>query len=505
MNGARPQQARACRRHGGGARVGVGDRHRADAPDPYAACHEQFSRAPADYDSSYCFYRVTFEERRWEDGDRILADLIARDPQNAWLVLTRGHIHRGRDPDKAEALYRRAAAAFAAAGHVAGEVEARANLANFLRPKGRVDEARREVDRVVTLGAATPDPLVKAQAWIVEAGHVQETGGDLGVAYRLLKQAQDILPADPPYLRERALLIALGAAAFRMGRLDEALATYRRLESLALARGEALVLANARFNVLNTTEAMESVLPTPGARDRLAQLAERALATALVAPNLDVALRTHRLLADLLASEPSSRSRALDHARQCLALAEQTRQPAGEAACAWVMATLHAATDARESRAFALRALDATMRDRNPRTEAHSARPPDAPGLADETSRRGRPSVAGRARRHRNAARTPGRRQRAARTSSRRGRSTTTGCPAACSARTAATWRRRSRSPSACGPRSLLDVLSRAPPPAGPGPPGRRRASIVARGHRRGAAPTHGPLARWGRALRAAW
>ena len=344
-----------------------------DLADPFAACREQLLRAPRDYESAYCFYRVTFERRLWVEGARVFDGLVAQYPDNSWLVLAYGHIHRSRDPDRAEALYRRAAHAFQAAGDVTGEAEARTNLANFLRPKGRVGDARREVDRVVTLAADASDPLVKAQAWILQAAFVQDTGGDLGMSYRLLKQAQDILPDDPPYLRERALLIALGGAAFRMGRLDEALTTYRRLETLAMAKGEPLVLANARYNIFNTSEAMEVVLPTPGARERLTAMAERSLATAVAAQNLDITVKSHRALADLMAHDDGARDGALLHARQCVALAAEIRQPADEAACSWIVAALAAPADARAARAAGQKAIEATDRDNNPRTQAHSA------------------------------------------------------------------------------------------------------------------------------------
>lgn len=346
---------------------------KAEPADPFATCEQQFRRAPRDYESAYCFYRVTFERRLWADGARVFDDLIARHPDNAWLVLAYGHIHRSRDPDRAEALYRRAAQAFQATNDVGGEAEARSNLANFLRPKGRVADARREVDRVAALAASVDDPLVKAQAWILQAGFVQDTGGDLGVSYRLLKQAQDILPDNPPYLRERALLIALGAAAFRMGRLDEALTTYRRLETLAMSRGEPLVLANARYNIFNSSEAMEVVLPTPGARVRLTAMAERSLATAVDAQNLDVTVKSHRALADLMAFDDAERDGALQHATQCITLAAQARQPADEAACSWIVAALDAPVDARAARAAGQKAVEATSRDNNPRTQAHSA------------------------------------------------------------------------------------------------------------------------------------
>ena len=259
----------------------------------YEACRQQLRRAPREYESAYCFYRVTLEHRLWSDGERLFEELIAGDPGNAWLVLAYGHVHRTRDPARAEALYRRAAAAFQQAGDVAGEVETRTNLANFLRP-----------------GRPRTRGLPPAQAG---TGH---------------PACGSTVPA-----RTRAAHRA-GCGRLSHGPARRSAEDYRRLEQLALARGEGLVLANARFNLLNTSEAMASVLPTPGARDHLARMAQLSLATAMEAQHLSATLKSHRLLADLFAADAASRTRALERARQCLSMAETARQPGDEAACA---------------------------------------------------------------------------------------------------------------------------------------------------------------------------
>ena len=67
-------------------------------PDPFAACREQLRRAPRDYESAYCFYRVTSEGRLWDEGARTFDDLMAQQPDNSWLVLAYGHVHRNRGP-----------------------------------------------------------------------------------------------------------------------------------------------------------------------------------------------------------------------------------------------------------------------------------------------------------------------------------------------------------------------------------------------------------------------
>ena len=154
------------------------------------ACRQQFAEKPQDYESSYCFYQTTLQHRLLEEGARVFEALMREHPENYWLPLAYGHMYRERDPDRTEALYRRAADGFQKDGNAGGEILARSNLRNFLFPKGRLQEATAEMARVSALAASVDDPLLKAQAWTLQASHVQDTGGDLGVAYRLLKQSE---------------------------------------------------------------------------------------------------------------------------------------------------------------------------------------------------------------------------------------------------------------------------------------------------------------------------
>ena len=340
--------------------------------DPFEACEARFASSPNDYDSAYCFYEVAFQQRLWEEGARRFERLIARAPSNFWLPLAYGHVHRSRNPDRAEELYKRAARGFQAAGHAEGEIVARSNLRNFLFPKGRVKEAAAEMQRVVEIGASSDDPILKVRAWTLEATHTQDAGGDLGHAFRLLTRAEDALFPEGPYRLKRTTLISLGQVAFRMGRLDAALDIYRRLDELATKEGEALVIANARYNILNTESLKETLLPAPGARQRLLRLAERSLAAGIAAQNRETTLRTHRALAELLAADASSESAAAGHVEQCLALADM-RQPHDEAICSWVQASLLRETDPAKARAAERRALDAAARANSPRTLAYSA------------------------------------------------------------------------------------------------------------------------------------
>ena len=341
--------------------------------DPFAVCRRQFADKPQDYESAYCFYQTTLRQRLWEDGARVFEALVREHPGNHWLPLAYGHVYRERDPDRTEALYRRAADGFQKEGNAAGEILARSNLRNYLFPRGRVPDATAELERVSSLETAVDDPLLKAQVWTLQASHVQDTGGDLGVAYRLLKQTQRAIFPHGPYRLKRTCLSALGLVAFRMGRVEEALGVFDELDRLAGAEGDAREQAAVRYNMLNVSSMQESLLPTPGARQRLMTLAERSLASGLSAQHSLVILKTHRTIAALLAHDSSARAEALGHVQRCLALAMAGRQPHDEAVCSWLEAALLQRSAPGKARAAELRALDATGRANNLLTQTYSA------------------------------------------------------------------------------------------------------------------------------------
>lgn len=346
----------------------------AGAPaDPFADCRRALADRPDDYDAAYCFYQTTLAGRLWNTSPAVLDALIAEHPANFWLPLTLGHVHRGRDSARAEAAYRRALEGFQRAGHAEGEVVARVSLRDLLFPLGRAEEASRQIDAVVAIGSRSNSPLVRSRAWIAEAMQLEDSGGDLGRAYRLLKQAQSEVFPDGPYRVKRTLLNALGTAAFRLGRIDEALATYEELDALAATAGEARLRASAQYNIVNTTGLKELMSPSAGARRRIVTLTERALATAIDAQSDELIAKGHRGLAELLAAEPASRAAALAHAERCGALAAKLRLAHDEAVCAWVEASLAGATDTSRREAAERRAVEATTRARNPRTDAFSA------------------------------------------------------------------------------------------------------------------------------------
>ena len=73
------------------------------------------------------------------------------------------------------------------------------------------------MERVVEIGDASADPMLKAQAWSLQARHIYESGGDLGHAFRLLKQAESASFPQGPYRLKRGILTLLGIVAAGCG------------------------------------------------------------------------------------------------------------------------------------------------------------------------------------------------------------------------------------------------------------------------------------------------
>jgi CHAT domain-containing protein len=345
----------------------------AEAPDPFATCRERLSEKPDDYESAGCFSRLALDDRLWAESIGVFEAVISAHPKNFWLTLAYGNAWVSRDAARAERLYREAAAGFEVSGHAEGELLARSTLRTFLFARGRVGEAAHETGRVVAIGRASDDPLLKAAAWSLQALHIQDAGGDLGHAFRLLKQAEAAIFPDGPYRLKRANIVSLGQVTARLARFDEALAIYARLDALATEQGNAPDQAVARFNIFNTTAMKENLLPTPSGREALMHLATRALEAGRAAPHELVMIRSHSALAELLAKVPGGRPAALDHVSHCLALATRARRPHDEAFCWWIEAAIRRTEDASIARAAEIRALDATARANNPRTDAYSA------------------------------------------------------------------------------------------------------------------------------------
>jgi hypothetical protein len=346
----------------------------ADA-QPFADCRNRVAQTPDDYEAVYCFFDAARSHGAWEAGLREV-DALTRPPRsNAWATLVAGHLHRYRQPvpdtAAAEARYRSAARAFGVRRDAEGEILALTNLRDMLMPLGRAAEAAAFVARVVEIGRTVTDPDLQARVWMLEATHTRDTGGDLGHAYRLLRQTERAVFPNGPYRLRRTCLASLGSVAFQLGRFDEALELFARLDAEARAAEDIATQASARFQAVNTRLLSEELLPTAGGRSRLIAEARAALALAEAARSDRVALVAHRVLADLLAHDPSAAA-ATQHGERCLAIAAATGQRQDEAACAWRLALLTQGTAPAQAHAFQQQARRATELANSPVADASS-------------------------------------------------------------------------------------------------------------------------------------
>src|SRR5688572_26175933 len=178
--------------------------------DPWTSCLEGLARSPNEYESAYCFYTAALERRAWPDGMRMFSALLREHPDNLWLRLAFGHMHRtgrpGADLSIAEQLYRQAADGFRAARHAEGEVLARINLRDILTPRGRLQDATAEVGRPMALGTSVTPGVWRARISTTGRSRGIQTRGDLGRACRRLKQRRPPTNRHGPHPRRRTCL-----------------------------------------------------------------------------------------------------------------------------------------------------------------------------------------------------------------------------------------------------------------------------------------------------------
>ena len=264
------------------------------ADDPFAKCAEQFARKPDDYESAYCFYEVTLQKNLWDEGARTFdsshrtaSRRISGCPWRTGMSFAPAIQHAPRRSTGSRPM------GFNEPGHVEGEILARSNLRNFLFPKGRVAEAapRRRASPSWPRGgrSAAEGASLDARS---DARSGDRRGPRPGVSAAEADAKAQIFP-DGPYRLKRTTLNSLGSLAFRLGRLDEALAIFQKLDDLAAAEGEGLAQANAQYNILNTSSLKESLLPSPGAQ-AAADAARRALAWPRLSPPRIVMSRSRR-------------------------------------------------------------------------------------------------------------------------------------------------------------------------------------------------------------------
>ncbi|GMU07671.1 CHAT domain-containing protein [Corallococcus caeni] len=315
-------------------------------PSALARCEEAFDAHPEDSEAAMCFFRKAQGQEARDEARRRLQGLIARHPDRPWLTLVLGHVELPSEPALAEASYRRAALAFRSQGDAEGEVLAGINVRNALGMRGQTEEAHQWVLRVGEVARASGDPKLEVRALILESAELSDLGQDLGRAYRLLKRAEALaFPGGTDGLKKQ-LLGTLATVCVNLGRFDEALDVYARLEELAERTKDAGTEARVRFALANLAWRRLDARPDPGGRAALLRMGREALTASRRAGSKVSEMLSLRLVGELLGDGPGERSEAEDVLGRCIDLARETRLPERRIACLWTRAERRAAVDA---------------------------------------------------------------------------------------------------------------------------------------------------------------
>lgn len=317
--------------------------------DAFAGCEHEVRAQPGIYEPYACFLSAARSSGRWEEAEARLARLGEELPFDGWTILLRGHLWFLRDEPRAIVFYRRAAAAFAAVGGARGEIIARQNLRSLLQRRGNVVAAAAEVERIQAVARRSGDAALRAQALVVEATHLLNNAGDLGLAHRNLQRAARMMPPTATYDQQMPALSALARVSYQLGRYDEAVESYERMLALALANGDAVEEATTLFNIANARQRQLEERPTPGSLALLEPLASVALDAARRAGNPLAEVRASALLAQLEAAR-GDRAAARSRLEEALAKARELGHPERQMICLWLLADLAADHDPAEAR-----------------------------------------------------------------------------------------------------------------------------------------------------------
>ena len=199
-------------------------------PSPFAAC---VAAAPQwSYQELLCLYRVGSQHGRLAEARDRLRRLGAGGAAHPWATLVLGHATLDGDEAGAITHYETAADGFVRAREPEGEVVARQNLRNLYRRRGAVAAAARQVALATAAAEQSKAPLDIVRASVLEAGHLLDTGGDVGRAHRVLLRAERLAFPGAPIGLRRAILFNLASANLYLGRIDDAIDVLERHRAL---------------------------------------------------------------------------------------------------------------------------------------------------------------------------------------------------------------------------------------------------------------------------------
>ena len=333
----------------------------------FTRCQQRFVDAPAERDSSLCFYEVARRLDRWDEAAARLRALRQSYPDVHWVTLHLAYVQWNRQPDRAENLLRQAADGFSRQGDIRGELSARGNLLSHFQNQGRSEEAAAEALRVKDLGARTDDPEVQINAWTTYAFHLRVVGQDLREAYRILKQAEATGIEDQSYWVRKRFLRTIGAVSKSLGRLNEAGYYLRRLEEVARARGDRRGIVHARVARADVMIKNLEALPREEGRADARRFMEETVRLAVELDDRFEETRARWQTALLSLREDAPPSRARFHLERCLERAAPTTTAMDRILCRALLAVVLADADPKKASSLMDAVLAATAKHKNPK------------------------------------------------------------------------------------------------------------------------------------------
>ncbi len=335
---------------------------RAEGPE-VSECEARFAAAPEAEASSLCFLEAARASKA--EAVRHVEDLLRLHPRNGWLAFYLGSL-LWDEPARSSALYAQAADLLHGSGQAYGEVRACSNLYIQLLRQDRREETEAVASRATRVAESSGDRLALIRARILQSTALANRNQDLPQAYRLLRDARSRLTPADPYPLRRDCLIALAGLAMDLRPLDEARRAAEEAVALTGSDPGSYADASARYYLLRATREQMYLLPRPGDRDRALDLARETLAVAEASGHREVAGKVHGILG-LLTAGPESEL----HFQSCSEMAEILKD---RSYCRSLQARRLAAEDPRRALRLVDEALDLAREADSPSLTAYAWR-----------------------------------------------------------------------------------------------------------------------------------
>ncbi len=283
------------------------------APSDFSSCQQRFRLAPDDWRSAFCFAAVA-GRGRYQEGERLLKELNARDPRNPGVLYALASVETILNRSAAELHFREAAELFASGGNSMLQLYCYIGLSRALGPRGRWDEVDVLLTKAEKLSKELGNPFVDAQIVMEKARLLHKRGIALSRAYHMLERVEGaVFKSTSSSIRDEFLELR-GNIAYDLARYEDALRDRQTLfETTTNLRNKAAARYNQALSEL-------ALFPRPGARERGEALLREALPLAERSQNLSIMTRIHLTLGHL-----ESGAQREWHFREAIRIAEMAR------------------------------------------------------------------------------------------------------------------------------------------------------------------------------------